>query len=451
MESENNDLKRIFSGKDLAKLIFPLVIELMLTLLVGMIDSVMVSSAGEAAVSGVSLVNQFNTIFIYLFTALASGGAIIVSQYIGNKDEKRTVLSSSQLLMFSIVFSIVLSILVLIFNKQLLGLLFGKVESDVMKACVTYLRISAYSYPALAIYNAGAALYRSMAKTKVTMYISFAANIINVVGNIIGVYVLKAGVAGVAYPSLISRVFSAIIITVLCFNKKLEAYYDSKDIFRFDGKMLKRILNIAIPNGVENGIFQLVKVALSSIVAMYGTYQISANGVAQSIWSLAALVGSAMGPVFITVIGQCMGAKDVDQAKFYFSKLIKWSLVFSIVWNLLVLAITPFILLFYNLADETKHLIIILVIIHNIANTVVFPLSGPLSQGLRATGDVKFTMIVSIASTVGGRLVLSIILALGLHLGVIGIALAMCGDWTIRAIIFFYRYKSNAWTKFEVI
>ena len=215
--------------------------------------------------------------------------------------------------------------------------------------------------------------------------------------------------------------------------------------------MLKRILNIAIPNGVENGIFQLVKVALSSIVAMFGTYQIAANGVAQSIWSLAALVGSAMGPVFITVIGQCMGAKDVDQAKFYFSKLIKWSLIFSIVWNVLVLAITPFILQFYNLADETKHLIIILVIIHNIANTVVFPLSGPLSQGLRTTGDVKFTMMVSIASTVGGRLVLSIILALKLNLGVIGIALAMCGDWTIRAIIFYYRYKSNAWTKFEVI
>ena len=184
---------------------------------------------------------------------------------------------------------------------------------------------------------------------------------------------------------------------------------------------------------------------------MFGTYQIAANGVAQSIWSLAALIGSAMGPVFITVIGQCMGAKDVDQAKFYFSKLIKWSLAFSIVWNVLVLAMTPFILQFYNLANETKHLIIILVIIHNIANTVVFPLSGPLSQGLRATGDVKFTMIVSIASTVGGRLVLSIILALGLNLGVIGIALAMCGDWTIRAIIFYYRYKSNAWTKFEVI
>lgn len=434
----------MFSNKELRSMIITLFFEQLLVMLVGIVDTFVVSSCGEAAVSGVSLVNQFNTIFIYLFTALASGGAIVVSQYIGNKDEKRTVLSSSQLLMFSIVFSIVLSILVLIFNKQLLGLLFGKVESDVMKACVTYLRISAYSYPALAIYNAGAALYRSMAKTKVTMYISFAANIINV-------YVLKAGVAGVAYPSLISRVFSAIIITVLCFNKKLEAYYDSKDIFRFDGKMLKRILNIAIPNGVENGIFQLVKVALSSIVAMFGTYQIAANGVAQSIWSLAALVGSAMGPVFITVIGQCMGAKDVDQAKFYFSKLIKWSLVFSIVWNVLVLAITPFILQFYNLADETKHLIIILVIIHNIANTVVFPLSGPLSQGLRATGDVKFTMIVSIASTVGGRLVLSIILALGLHLGVIGIALAMCGDWTIRAIIFYYRYKSNAWTKFEVI
>ena len=364
-EGKRGEMK-MFSNKELRSMIITLFFEQLLVMLVGIVDTFVVSSCGEAAVSGVSLVNQFNTIFIYLFTALASGGALVVSQYIGNKDKERTILSSSQLLMFSIVFSIILSILVLIFNKQLIGLLFGKVESDVMEACVTYLRISAYSYLALAIYNAGAALYRSMAKTKVTMYISFVANIINVVGNIIGVYVLKAGVA-------------------------------------------------------------------------------------QSIWSLAALVGLAMGPVFITVVGQCMGAKDVDQAKFYFSKLIKWSLVFSIVWNVLVLAITPFILQFYNLAYETKHLIFILVIIHNIANTVVFPLSGPLSQGLRATGDVKFTMIVSIASTVGGRLVLSIILALKLNLGVIGIALAMCGDWTIRAIIFYYRYKSNAWTKFEVI
>lgn len=339
----------------------------------------------------------------------------------------------------------------MIFNESLLKLLFGEVENSVMDACITYLRISAYSYPAIAIYNAGAALYRSMGKTKLTMYISIVSNIINAVGNMIGVFVLHAGVAGVAYPSLLARLFSAVVITVLCFKKSNITYYVKEWILKFDVKLLKSILNIAVPNGIEQGVFQLVKVALSSVVAMFGTYQIAANGVAQSIWSLAALVGVTMGPIFITVIGQCMGAGDIDSAKYYFKKLMKWTLVFSIIWNVFIFVLTPFIMKFYALSDQTIDLIIVLVLIHNIFNTVAFPFSGPLSNGLRATGDVKFTMIVSIASTVLGRFVFSIILAVYMNLGVIGIALAMCLDWSIRAVVFYLRLKSEKWTQFKVI
>lgn len=320
-----------------------------------------------------------------------------------------------------------------------------------MEACVTYLRISAYSYPALAIYNAGAALYRSIGKTSTTMYISLISNIINVVGNLIGVFVFHAGVAGVAYPSLIARSFSAIAITVLCFSKKQMAHYEQTDILCCDFPMLKRILNIAVPNGIENGIFQLVKVALSSVVALFGTYQIAANGIAQSIWSLAALIGSAMSPVFITVIGQCMGAHKIDEAQYYFRKLMKLTLVLSIIWNVLIFILTPVFMQFYNVSTQTRQLVIILVLIHNIFNTVAFPFSGPLSNGLRAAGDVKYTMIVSIASTVLGRLIFSLIFALGLNMGVIGIALAMCLDWTIRGIIFYIRFRMQRWTKFKVI
>lgn len=441
----------MFSNKDLRDMIVPLFLEQLLVMLVGIIDTIVISYVSEAAVSGVSLVNSFNTIFIYLFTALASGGAVVISQYIGRKDYNNSVDSSSQLLMFSTVFSVGLMIVVLILNKWLLRMLFGQVEDAVMQACITYLRISAYSYPALAIYNTGAAMYRSMGKTSTTMYISIISNIINVIGNCIGVFVLHAGVAGVAYPSLIARAFSAIVITVLCFNKKLDAHYEKKYIFKWNAPQLKRILNIAIPNGLENGIFQLVKVALSSVVALFGTYQIAANGVAQSIWSLAALVGSAMGPVYITVIGQCMGAGDVEQADYYFKKLMKWTLAISITWNALVVASMPLIMSFYSLADETVNLVIILVAIHNIFNSIVFPFSGPLSNGLRATGDVKFTMVVSIASTVGGRLVLSLILGIYFNMGVIGIAIAMCMDWTIRAIIFYMRYRSKKWQQLSVI
>ena len=197
----------LFSIKSLKEMIIPLFLEQLLVMLVGMADTLIVSYAGEAAVSGVSLVNQFNTIFIYLFTALASGGAVVISQYIGRKADDDAGKSSSQLLSFSAIFSILITVLILIGNKRIIFWMFGKVEDSVMQACITYLRISAYSYPALAIYNAGAALFRSIGKTNVTMYLSVISNIINVIGNLIGVFVLRAGVAGVAYPSLIARVF----------------------------------------------------------------------------------------------------------------------------------------------------------------------------------------------------------------------------------------------------
>ena len=441
----------MFTNEDLRKMIVPLFFEQLLVMLVGIADTFIVSYVGESAVSGVSLVNMFNTVFIYLFTALASGGAVMISQYIGNKDKKNAILSSSQLLMFSTIFSIVIAVLVCATNEWLLRLMFGQVDNAVMESCVTYLRISAYSYPMLAIYNAGAAMQRSLCKTKVTMYISIIANIINVIGNIIGVFVLKAGVVGVAYPSLIARLFSAIAITILCFKTNQEAYYTKDDVLTWDVPMLSRILKIAIPNGVENGIFQLVKVALGSVVALFGTYQIAANGIAQSIWSLAALVGSAMVLVFITVIGQCQGAQDDEATQYYFKKLMKITLIFSIAWNGIVFALTPIFMQFYAVSEQTKELVIILVLIHNVFNTVAFPFSGPLSNGLRATGDVKYTMIVSIASTVGGRLVLSIILGIYCHMGVIGIAYAMCLDWSIRAIIFYMRYRSGKWKEFQLV
>lgn len=438
----------LFSNKSLKAMIIPLFLEQLLIMLVGMADTLVVSYAGEAAVSGVSLVNQFNTIFIYLFTALASGGAVVISQYIGRKKNDDAGESASQLLSFSTIFSILIAVIVLLGNERMLRLMFGKVEDSVMRSCITYLRISAYSYPALAVYNAGAALFRSIGKTSVTMYLSVVSNIINVIGNLIGVFVLRAGVA---YPSLIARAFSAVMITVLCFQRKNKVFYRCKWIFRWNGDFMKQILKIAIPNGMENGVFQLVKVALSSIVALFGTYQIAANGVAQSIWSLAALAGVAMGPVFITVIGQCMGNGDTKAADDYFKKLARITILLSSAWNLLIFLLTPFFMKFYALQPETKRLVIWLVLIHNVFNAAAYPFSGALSNGLRAAGDVKFTMYVSVISTIAVRLLLSWLLGIVLKMGVIGIAIAMVCDWSIRAVIFFWRQKSEKWKTFQVI
>ena len=336
----------MFSNRDLKQMIFPLFAEQFLAMLVGIADIFIVSFVSETAVSGVSLVNAFNTVFIYLFTALASGGAVVISQYIGRKESENASESASQLLSVSILFSIFISAVILIFGKTLMRLMFGKVENGVMLACIAYLKISAYSYPAIAVYNAGAAVYRSIGKTKTTMYISVISNIINIIGNIIGVFVLKAGIAGVAYPSLIARTFSAVAITVLCFKEHNAVMYKRNYVFEWNGNLIKRILNIAVPNGIESGIFQLVKVALSSVVALFGTYQIAANGIAQSIWSMASLVCMSMGPIFITVIGQCMGAADIEQAEFYFKKLLRLTVIMSVIWNTLIFILTPVILYF---------------------------------------------------------------------------------------------------------
>lgn len=445
------DFNHMFSNQDLKKLIIPLFLEQLLMAFVGIADVFVIGFVGEAAVSGVSLVNSFNTIFLNLFTALAAGGAVVISQYIGKKDKESAGASASQLLMASILLSVVIALFVLLTNASLMRLIFGKVEADVMKACVTYLRISAYSYPALAIYNAGAALYRSFGKTSTTMYISIIANVINVVGNCIGVFLLHAGIIGVAIPSLVSRIFSAVVITILCFDQKNPVSYLKSWILKIDTNLQKKILGIAVPNGIESGIFQFVKVALSSVVALFGTYQIAANGVAQSIWSMAALVCVTMGPVFITVIGQCMGAGDVIQAEYYFKKLLKITVIFAIIWNGIIFVITPFMMSFYALELQTKQLTILLVLIHNIFNAIAFPFADPLGKGLRATGDVKFTTAVSLFTTIVVRLVFSIIFGIWLHMGVIGIAFAMCLDWSSRGVIFWWRFKQGKWKSLKVI
>ena len=443
--------RKIFSDAALMRIIIPLFFEQLLTMMVGIADTFMISYAGDAAVSGVSLVNMFVTIFIYLFTALAAGGAVVVSQYIGSGNRENADCSAGQLLTSAAVISIVLMGATLLWNRQLLQLLFRRIEPDVMDACVIYLRITALSFPALAVYNAGAALCRSTGRTDLTMKISIAANIINVVGNSIGIFLLHAGVAGVAHPTLLARIFSAVVMTVVCFDRAQAVSYQWRNILTWRPAMVRRILKIAVPNGVENGLFQLVKVALSSITALFGTAQIAANGIAQSFWSLAAMIGVTMGPVFITVVGQCMGSGDTEAAEYYFKKLYRMTLAGSIVWNILIFAVTPVVMLAYPLSDEIIHLVIVLVFIHNLFNAAAFPASGALPNGLRAAGDVRYTMYVAIASTIIIRFVLSVILGIWMDLGVIGVAAAMCCDWIVRAALFLHRFRSGRWKEFQVI
>ena len=441
----------MFTNKDLRKLILPLIVEQFFQIFVGMADTFVVSYSSEADVSGVALVTSFNTILIVLFTALSAGGAVIISQYIGSKNKEKADASASQLLMISAVISVILTILILLFSDQILRLLFGKIEPDVMSACKTYLMITTWSLPALAVYDSGAAICRSIGKTNVTMYVSVAVNVLNVIGNCVGVLVLHLGAAGVAYPSLLSRIVSAVLITAFCCRKQNAVSYHVKEIFTWNRELLRRIMKIAIPNSVENGIHQMVKVALSSMVALFGTYQIAANGMAQNIWSLASIVALSMSPVYTTVIGQCMGANDIDAANFYFKKLNKITLISSLLWNAFVFAITPLIVSFTAVSAETKTLIIWLVLTNNIFNGFFFTYAGPLGSGLRAAGDVKFSMILSTCSMWIFRVSLCIYLCRAQGFGPIAVWIGMFTDWTVRSIVFTIRFHRRKWLDHKVV
>ena len=441
----------LFSNRDLKILIFPLVIEQILSMLVGMVDTVMVSYAGEAAISGVALVDMINYLFITIFAAIATGGAVIVSQYLGDRQEKQANLAAGQLYTISAVVSTVIALLCFAFHKGILRLLYGSVEADVMGASITYFAITALSFPFLGIYNAAAALFRSMKKTNVTMYVSLLMNAVNVVGNAIGIFVLKAGVAGVAVPTLIARATAAIVMTVLALNAGNPISVQPRNVFSWHSDMIRRILNIAIPNGIENGLFALGKVLVVSIISLFVTVQIAANGIANSIDMISIVVVNAMNLAIVTVIGQCVGAREYDQAQYYTGKMMKISYFFTTVLGVIVCICLPLIRFFYDVSDETWRYTCILVVMHNALAAALHPTSFNLSNTLRAAGDVKYTMYAGIASMLVFRLGSAVLFAIVLNLGVIGVWIAMGSDWLARSVAFWLRYRSGKWKLYRAI
>lgn len=435
----------MFTTKYLYTLIIPLIIEQILAVTVGIADTMMISVAGEAAVSGVSLVDMINVLIINIFAALATGGAVIASQFLGQKNQKSACESGSQLLIITFIISIIIMTIVLILKKGLLRLLFGSIENDVMDSAVTYLTISALSYPFLAIYNSCAALFRSMGNSKVSMLTSAFMNAINIVGNAIFIFGFNMGVAGAATSSLISRIISSVVMVILLCNKKNIIHLNLKPKIYINKSMILKILNIGIPNGIENSIFQLGRVLVVSIISIFGTVQIAANAVANNIDSMGVIPGQALNLAMITVIGQCVGAGDYTQAKYYTKRLLKITYIITAILDSVILITLPFILSIYNLSDETIKLATILIYIHNGSAILLWPASFTLPNALRAANDVKFTMIISIFSMIVFRIFFSYIFAMHFGLGAIGVWFAMVIDWIFRVICFVTRFIGGKW------
>ena len=445
------DIGTMFSKKQLQKLIFPLIVEQVLAITVGMVDTMMISYAGESAISGVSLVDMINVLLINIFAAVATGGAVVVSQYLGHGNRKNACRAAEQLITVSVVISTGLMLVSLLFRGQILRLLFGAVEADVMENAMIYFLISAFSFPFLGVFNAGAATYRSMGNSRISMQVSAGMNVFNAIGNAILIFGFQMGTAGAALSTLAARVLGAVVMMILTMNRKNDVYVIFGNLFSWERDMVQRILHIAIPNGVENGLFQLGRVLVVSIISQFGTVQIAANAVANNLDSMGCIAGQAMNLAMITVVGQCMGAGEKDQAVWYTKKLWKFTYRITAIVNSIILLSLPLILNIYSLSPEARRFAFILVWIHDGCAILLWPTSFTMPNALRASGDVKFAMIVSVASMFIFRIGFSVILGIHLGLGAIGVWIAMVFDWLCRVSFYTWRFLSRKWLNFKVI
>lgn len=434
-----------FSNHDLKRLILPMIIEQFLALLVGMSDSIMVATVGEHAVSGVSLVDNIFILLIYLFAALATGGSVVMGQYLGQSNREKANQAVNQLILFTALFSVFIMAVLYLTRNLILHHVFGDIEANVMESAKTYLLIVSASIPFIALYNAGAAVFRTMGNSKVPMYLSMIMNTINVGGNAVLIFVFHMGVAGAAIATLVSRVISGVAITALLSSPSLMLHLKRPFSFRLDFGMLKKIAYIGVPSGLENGMFQLGKIMVLSMITSFGTAAIAANAVSNIIATLQVLPGMSVGMAVITVCSRCVGAGDYDAARYYTRKIVKLVHILIIAFSVTTLLILPIVMKLYNLSPEAMGYTKQIIWYHGICCMFIWPEAFTLANTLRAASDVKYCMIWSIISMWVFRIGFSYILGVRMGLGVLGVWIAMTIDWAVRAVLFIIRYRGKRW------
>lgn len=437
----------MFSNAQLKKLIIPLILEQLLAVTVGMADVMMVSQAGQEATSGVSLVDIISVLLVLVFSSMATGGAVVASNYIGQKRESMACRSANQLILVTVSAGLLIMTVCLFGKTAILDLIYGQVEPTVRQNAITYFTITAVSYPFLALYNGAAALCRAMGDSKTSLKASLVMNAVNVAGNALLVLVFRLGVVGVAVPTLVSRIVAAVIMFFIIRNQGRQIHIDRYCRLGFDGKIIREILRIGIPTGIDGGFFQLGKILVASLVSTLGTSAITANAVGNTIASFQCIPGSAMQLALTTIVGQCLGAKETDQAISYTKRLMKYTYVSMGALNICLLLALPLILGLYNLLPETYDMAYTIMMIHGIGAILIWPLAFTLPAALRAGGDPRYVMLVSAASMWTFRVLCSYFFVNTLHWGLAGVWGAMTIDWICRAGLFVWRFYSRKWIK----
>ena len=435
-----------FSNHDLVVLIAPLIAEQFLAILVGLADSLMVATVGDAAISAVSLVDSISNLMIYIFSAMAAGGAAVAGQYIGRRERENANSAGQHLVVLLAVTSVCFVALLYLFKTAVLTTVFGRIDADVMAATDKYYSIVMASIPGIALYNGGAAIFRTMGKSDVSLKVSLLMNGINVTGNAILIFGLHMDVAGVAIPTLVSRTVAAVVILALLFNEKLPLHLSDLRAFRLNRRLLKNIFYISIPSGVENGMFHLGRLMLFSLISTFGTASIVANAIGNTLGNFHCFAGQALNLGMTTVVSQCVGAGEYDGARYYLRKLCKAGYALMAAVNLTIIALLPLIMRIYDVSPEGERLAVTVALIHGISSIFLWIPSFSLPTFLRAAGDARFTMFASMTVMWLCRVMFAYILGKFMGYGVVGVWSAHAIlDWTVRSTVFYKRYRSDKW------
>lgn len=443
--------KHLFSNSDLRKLLIPLMVEQLLNSMMGMVDTVMVSNVGGAAISAVSLVDSINVLVIQLLSALATGGTIVCSQYLGRKDAKGSNNAARQVLLATFSISLVMAVFCILFCHPLLRVIFGKIEEDVMTASVTYFYVTALSFPFIGLFDVGGAFYRAEGNSRYPMTISIISNVMNIAGNAMLIFVFHWGVFGAALSTLVSRIFCAVVVMYSLRKPRQIIVISEYRKIRPDFSLIKKVLAVGIPSGIENGMFQFGKLAIQSSVSTLGTTAIAAQAMTVILENLNGIAGIGIGIGLTTIVGQCIGAGRKDEAEYYIKKLMVYGEIALIVSCLFVFAISKPITVLAGMEAESAKICLYMMGWITVIKPIVWNGAFIPAYGLRAAGDVKYTMICSTLAMWLCRVALCRILIKYFGFGPMAVWIGMFADWTIRSVLFIHRFRGDKWAKHHVI
>lgn len=445
--------QHMFTNRMIRNLLIPVVLEQLLNSIMGTADTMMVSNVGSAAISAVSLVDSVNVLVIQAFSALAAGGAIVCAQYIGQRNKEKANESARQVLFIITAISVAVSLICLVFQKPLLRLIFGSVEAEVMRASEIYFFYTALSFPFIAAYDSAASIFRAQDNTRGPMTISMISNVMNIAGNAIMIWVFHMGVAGAALSTLISRIFCAVVVLIQLRKEREGQEIVVRDYFKIrpNWSMIKRILGIGIPSGVENSMFQLGKLAIQSTVSTLGTAAIAAQAMTNILENLNGIAAIGVGVGLMTIVGQCLGAGRKDEAVYYIKKLCVIAEIVVLTSCLIVFALTKPVTILGGMEKESADMCFHMVMWITIMKPLVWTMAFVPGYGLRAAGDVKFSMITSCCTMWACRFCLCVFLIRVMGFGPMGVWIGMFADWTVRSIIFTWRFHSRKWLQHKVI